>query len=196
MATPPRYFQKGSYYHVYNRGTRKQNIFIQNRDYKRFLERLGEYKDKFEVSILSYCLMPNHFHLLVKQETDIPITFFMLRLGTSYAKYFNIKYDQVGSLFQGPFKAKLIDSDEYLLQVSRYIHRNPLSISTPGVDLTSYPWSSYASYINGGKDNLVNSAYVLSYFAKSNSREDYKQFTEFDFKEEDSEQIKDFIFND
>ncbi len=196
MATPPRYFQKDAYYHVYNRGNRKLNIFIQNRDYKRFLERLREYKDKFNVSILSYCLMPNHFHLLLKQETEKPITFFMLRLCTSYAKYFNIKYDQVGSLFQGPLKAKLIDSDEYLLQLSRYIHRNPISISTPGVDLALYPWSSYSSYVSRGKDNIVNYPFILNYFANSNPLRDYKQFTEFDFKEEDSEQIKDFILED
>jgi REP element-mobilizing transposase RayT len=196
MATPPRYFQKGSYYHVYNRGNRKQNIFLQNKDYNRFLERLKEYKDKFEATILGYCLMPNHFHFLLKQETDTPISLFMLRLGTSYAKYFNIKYDEVGSLFQGRFKAKLIDSDEYLLQVSRYIHRNPLSISTPGVELARYPWSSYAAYLNTKKDNLVDFSYILSYFSKSNQSKDYKQFTEYDFTEEAEQQIKEFVFED
>lgn len=197
MATPPRYFQKDSYYHVYNRGTRKQEIFIQKRDYERFLDRLQEYKDKFEVSILVYCLMPNHFHLLLKQETDTPITFFMLRLGTSYAKYFNIKYDQVGSLFQGPFKAKLIDSDEYLLQLSRYIHRNPIStISTRGVGLEFFPWSSYGAYVKGEKNDLVDPLFILSYFAKNNSFSDYKKFTEYDYKDEDTDQIRKFVFED
>mgnify|MGYP001791863816 CR=1 FL=1 len=119
MATPPRYLQKDSFYHVYNRGNRKQNIFLQPRDYSRFLERMRDYKDEFGVSVLSYCLMTNHFHFLVKQETELPITFFMLRLGTSYAKYFNIKYGEVGSLFQGRFKAKIIETDEYLLHLSR-----------------------------------------------------------------------------
>lgn len=194
MATPLRYFQKGSYYHVYNRGTRKQKIFIQKRDYERFLDRLKEYKNKFEVSILGYCLMPNHFHLLVKQETDLPITFFMLRLGTSYAKYFNIKYDQVGSLFQGRFKAKIIDSDEYLLQVSRYIHRNP--ISTPGVGLEFFPWSSYPAYIKGEKNDLLDSSFILSYFAESNPSGDYKKFTEYDYRNEDEDQIRELVFED
>lgn len=194
MATPPRYFQKDSYYHVYNRGTRKQNIFIQKRDYERFLERLKEYKDKFEISILAYCLMPNHFHILLKQETDTPITFFMLRLGTSYAKYFNIKYDQVGSLFQGRFKTKLIDSDEYLLHVSRYIHRNP--ISTPGVGLEFFPWSSYSSYVKGEKNDLVDPSFILDYFAKNDPGNDYKKFTEYDYKEEDNQRINNLIFED
>ena len=196
MATPPRYFQKDSYYHVYNRGNRKQNIFLQSRDYKRFLERLKEYKDKFEVTILGYCLMPNHFHLLLRQETDNPISLFMLRLGTSYAKYFNIKYNEVGSLFQGRFKAKLIDSDEYLLQVSRYIHRNPIPISTPGVELALYPWSSYAAYVNGKKDDIVDPSYMFSYFTKNNPAKDYKQFTEYEISEGEAAQISEFVFED
>jgi putative transposase len=197
MATPPRYFQKNSYYHVYNRGNRKQNIFFQNKDYERFLERLREYKDKFDITILGYCLMPNHFHFLLRQESDIPISLFMLRLCTSYAKYFNIKYEEVGSLFQGRFKAKIIDSDEYLLQVSRYVHRNPLSISTPGVELTAYPWSSYAAYVNGEKNNIIDSSYILNYFSENNYLKDYKQFTEYDSPTEDEiQQLKVYIFED
>lgn len=198
MATPPRYFQKHSYYHVYNRGNRKQNIFLQNKDYERFLERLREYKEKFNVTILGYCLMPNHFHFLLRQESDIPISLFMLRLGTSYAKYFNIKYSEVGSLFQGRFKAKLIDSDEYLLQVSRYIHRNPFSILTPGVELVAYPWSSYRAYVNGEKDNiLVDSSCILNYFSENNKLKEYKQFTEYDSPTEDEiQQLKGYVFED
>lgn len=181
MATPLRYFQKGSYYHVYNRGNRKQNIFIQYRDYERFLKRMKMYKEKFGVSILCYCLMPNHYHFLLRQETDIPITVFMLRLGTSYAKYFNIKYEQVGSLFQGRFRAKLIETDEYLLHLSRYIHRNPLEIqlSTPGVELADYRWSSYINYLNFVKNPMIESEYILGYFAKNNKSNDYKKFVEY-----------------
>src|SRR3989338_6740768 len=140
MATPPRYFQKGSYYHVYNRGNRKQSVFLARRDYKRFLEKTLKYKSKFGVTIMCYCLIPNHFHFLFKQNTDIPITSFMLRLSTSYAKYFNIKYDQVGSLFQGRFRAKLIETDEYLLHLSRYIHRNPKEVLL-------YQWRHYPQRI-------------------------------------------------
>lgn len=186
MATPSRYFQKGSYYHVYNRGNRKQNIFILNRDYLRFLKRTREYKEKFGVSILCYCLMPNHFHFLLKQDTEVPITAFMLRLGTSYAKYFNIKYGEVGSLFQDRFRAKLIETDEYLLQLSRYIHRNPKEILrlTPGVKLKDYLWSSYPTYCRGIKNDLVDPNFILNYFAKSNASKDYESFTEYDFEEQ------------
>lgn len=191
MATPPRYFQKEFYYHVYNRGNRKENIFVQGRDYVRFLDRVKAYKSKFGIAILCYCLMPNHFHFLLKQETETPITNFMLRLCTSHAKYFNIKYEQVGSLFQGPFKAKVIETDEYLLQLSRYIHRNPFS--TPGVELASYRWSSYAAYLNNEQNGVVDPSYILGYFATKNPSGDYKNFTEHDFKREEIGDIKDLI---
>ena len=194
MATPPRYFQKDSYYHVYNRGNRKQNIFIQPKDYKRFLERTSEYKDKFGVSILSYCLMPNHFHFLLKQETDLPINVFMLRLSTSYAKYFNIKYEEVGSLFQGRFKAKIIETDEYLLHLSRYIHRNPISI--PGVELRYYPWSSYSTFTEGRKDEFVDPSFILSYFAKKDPKSDYKQFMEYENEEKEVQLLEEFSFGE
>lgn len=198
MATPSRYFQKGACYHVYNRGNRKQNIFIGHRDYGRFLKRTKKYKDKFGVSILCYCLMPNHFHFLLRQDTEVPITTFMLRLGTSYAKYFNIKYEEVGSLFQDRFKAKLIETDEYLLQLSRYIHRNPKEVlpSTPGVELASYPWSSYSAYVNGIKNELVDSTFILNYFAKNNPSKDYKNFVEYDLQKEDLDSISDLLIED
>lgn len=187
MATPPRYFQEGAFYHVYNRGNRKQNIFLNYKDYQRFLKRTREFKEKFGVTILCYCLMPNHFHFLLRQDSEVSLSVFMLRLSTSYAKYFNIKYEEVGSLFQDRFKAKLIETDEYLLQLSRYIHRNPKELlpSTPGVELVDYQWSSYAAYLNGAKNELVDPHFILDYFAKANPSKDYKDFVEYGLKVED-----------
>jgi putative transposase len=182
MATPVRYFQKDAYYHVYNRGNRKQAIFLQERDYQRFLAKIREYKELFGINILSYCLMPNHFHFLVQQTSDTPITMFMLRLGTSYSKYFNLKYTQVGSLFQGRFQAKLIESDEYLLHLSRYIHRNPVNLLGENQKLSSYIWSSYGSYLGESVDPIANSLPVLSYFSSNYQLADYKTFVEFDFQ--------------
>lgn len=198
MATPIRYFQKGSYYHVYNRGNRKQNIFLSYRDYERLLKRMKEYKDEFKIDILGYCLMPNHFHFLLKQVTDISITHFMLKLGTSYAKYFNIKYGEVGSLFQGRFKAKLVEKDEYLLQLSRYIHRNPKKLlpPTPGVKLVDYKWSSYLFYINGENDDFINTGFILNYFSKENPQGDYRKFVENDYKDEELLSMGDLLLDD
>ncbi len=142
--------------------------------------------------------MLNHFHFLLRQDNDIPITSFMLGLGTSYAKYFNIKYGEVGSLFQDRFKAKLVEKDEYLLQLSRYIHRNPKEIllRTPGVELADYRWSSYPSYINKDnkdKNDIVDTSFVLNYFAKDDPRGDYRKFVEYDSKDEDLLAIGDLL---
>lgn len=141
--------------------------------------------------------MSNHFHFLLKQDTDVSLTSFMLKLGTSYAKYFNIKYGEVGSLFQGRFKAKLIEKDEYLLQLSRYIHRNPKELlpPTPGVELTHYKWSSYPFYVNYEKSDLVDPTFILSYFAKENPQGDYRKFVEHDFQNESLLNIGDLLEN-
>jgi len=180
MSTPPRFFQQGFYYHVYNRGNRKQNIFLQANDYERFLTRIEEYSKKFGITLLCYCLMKNHFHFLVRQDTNVPISVFMLRLATSYAKYFNIKYEEVGSLFQDRFKAKVIEADDYLLHLSRYIHRNPFEILTPGVGLDEFRWSSYSDYLKGIRSTLVDPSYILNYFSKTNKEKDYKSFVEYE----------------
>lgn len=123
------------------------------------------------VDIVCYCLMPNHFHFLLKQLKDGGITEFVSKLSNSYTKYFNTKEKRVGPLFQGEFKSVLVESDERLLHVSRYIHLNPLT-SYLVKDLNSYEWSSYLEYINGGKEICAKED-ILSFF-KSPSK--YKQF--------------------
>jgi len=104
-------FIPNGYYHVYNRGHNKQPIFLHYKDYQRYLTRLKEYLKKHPVTLLSYCLMPNHIHLLLRQNGDESIDRFIHRLHTAYTKYFNIKYERLGAVFQSRFKAKLIESD-------------------------------------------------------------------------------------
>lgn len=208
MSTPPRYFQTGLPYHIYNRGNRKDRIFLDTKDYLRFTKRLKEYKEKFEIDLLCYCLMPNHFHLLVQPKTQDSITKFMLSLCTSYSKYFNIKHEQVGRLFQERYRAKVVETDKYLLHLSRYIHLNPISDlledlnfalhplrSTPGVErkkLLAYPWSSYNEYCN--QDNgLCNTKVILAYFSKTNVKMSYQTFVESGITHSDGVLIKEFI---
>ena len=114
-------------YHVYNRGSEKRSIFQSDRDYKKFLHRAKENAIKFSVNILCYCLMPNHFHFLLQQTSDLPITAFMNAVQLGHAKFFNTKYERIGPLYQSRFKAKPVTSDEYLLQLSAYIHKNPIA---------------------------------------------------------------------
>lgn len=184
----------GQIYHIFNRGVNKNDIFFSEKNYKRFLTTAIHYKnflhkftassvsdtvseklrkmEKPKIQILTYCLMPNHFHFLIKQLEEGGITWFMQHLSSSYVHYLNIKHDRVGSLFQGPFKNVLIDSDEQLLHVSRYIHLNPL-VSNLTTDLKSYTWSSYSSYISDYNDNLSEPEFILENFK---SKKDYEKF--------------------
>lgn len=125
-----------------------------------------------KIEILAYCLMPNHFHFLVKQAADKGIASYMQRFVNSYVHYVNIKYKRVGPLFQGRFKGVLIESDEQFLHVSRYIHLNPLASGLVS-DLKNFPWSSYSSYIGNEEDGLSNPELVLKNFK---TKGDYEKF--------------------
>lgn len=178
-------------YHVFNRGVEKRKVFLNERDYKHFLETLKHYlvittklsrktkrfakqTDPQMVEILCYVLMPNHYHLLMRQKSDDGISIFMNRAANSYTKYFNVKNSRIGPLFQGRFKAIRIETDEQLLYVSRYIHLNPL-VSNLVNDLEDYRWSSYPAYVV--QDELqnipLNTQDILSHLS---SNEDYKKF--------------------
>ena len=122
--------------------------------------------------------MPNHFHLLVQQLEDNGISEFIRRVADSFTRYFNTKYDRVGALFQGKFKAKFIESDEYLLQVSKYIHRNPLTISKSKERLSDYKFSSYAGYLEEKNIGLFEAGIILQYFNNSNKNLSYQSFVE------------------
>lgn len=180
------YIENG-YYHIYNRGVEKRTIFVDTQDYKIFLNYLKVYlqpQEKSmkvvsigntsfkaverslknfhqEVALLAYCLMPNHFHLLVKQKAPRSIESFMRALGTKYSGYFNKKHQRVGPLFQGPYKAALIENDEYLLHLSRYIHLNPYKDS-PLASTNMY--SSYPDYLEKRQTSWLNTQPILSFF--------------------------------
>lgn len=201
-------FENGEFYHVFNRGVEKRDIFMDERDYLRFVRNLERINDEVNIRIRNvpdvttsgtlgkqpivyiacFCLMPNHFHFLVKQLSDNGIINFFGRLGISYAQYFNTKYERVGSLFQGRFKAVHIGNDEQLKHTSRYIHLNPLEFIEPnwkekGIKnwnkannfLENYRWSSYLDYV--GKENfppVTNREFIMQYF--DDKPEKYKKY--------------------
>ena len=162
---PQSNFVQGGFYHIYNRGNNKQDIFKNNMDYKRYQTYLKQFKQKHNVSVIAYCLMPNHVHLLLRQNGPDPLSNFMQRVHTAYSMYFNKKYQLVGHLFQGPFKTKIIKRDEYLTHLSRYIHLNPQKLVTK---LPSYKYSSYPVYIGANVDDLVDTKFVLPMFKRKN----------------------------
>ncbi len=191
------YLENG-YYHIYNRGVEKRTIFVDEQDYRSFLKylkeslsspsdlktttktfsvrgvtfdatpRLVKNFDK-KIDLMVYCLMPNHFHLLVKQSEHMDINKFIQSICTRYSMYFNKKYKRIGKLFQGSYKAILITTDEYLLHLSRYIHLNPAEFTK---DLAS-AYSSYAEYIGIRKTSWVKTKEILSYFNKTSK--DFKK---------------------
>ncbi|MBI2450905.1 MAG: transposase [Parcubacteria group bacterium] len=177
-------FTEGKIYHIYNRGVEKRDIFLDDKDYFRFIHDLFEFNDekpalnsyyeakprkiekrKLLVEILVFTLMPNHFHLLLRQRQDNGIANFMHKLGGGYTMYFNQKYERTGSLFQGTFKAVLVEKDAQFLHIPDYIHLNPLDLKSPEWKnkeiknykeamkfLENYRWSSFRDYI--GKKNF------------------------------------------
>ena len=173
-------FFPDGYYHIYNRGSEKRTIFLSDKDYLNFLKRVKKNISKYAVDVLSYCLMPNHFHFLIHQTLHGSIQACLNAIELGYAKYFNTKYQRVGPLFQGRFKAKTIESDEYLLQLSAYIHRNPLdSRNTKDSQnlLISYPYSSYRAYLKK-EPSFAKIDTILNYFSDSNPNLSYQSFVQ------------------
>jgi putative transposase len=203
-------FAKDEYYHVYNRGVDKRDVFLDDADFLRFLRNLREFNNELLreerirlaelsseselssvnpnssgnfgnpeecfVEIVAYCLNPNHFHLILKQVSQKGIEKFMHKVSTGYTNYFNRKYERSGSLFQGPFKAIHIDSNEYLLYLSAYVNRNYFihgyqegSLAPMGAKLPSYAnewkYCSVLDYIGKRGGTLCEKNIILNQFA-------------------------------
>lgn len=188
-------------YHVFNRGINRQPTFTNKREYQRAAESIRFYRfspalslskflrlenekqhdalqllEKHEplVRIFCYCLMPNHFHLLVKQAVDKGIAKFLSNLQNSYTRYFNTKHERDGALFLDQFKAVRIETDDQLLHVSRYIHLNPYTGYVVGsfTNLEKYSWSSLQDYFKN-HGTFVETDFILGFFR---DRNDYRQF--------------------
>jgi putative transposase len=151
MASKKRLFVDGGVYHTFNRGNHKAQIFYSSEDYAFFLIRLFEYAKRDGVDVLAYCLMTNHFHLLLKQRKNGSVAKFMRSKSVSYAKYHNWQYEQVGYVFQGRYGCRPITDHADLINVARYIHRNPGTFS----DVRSYRWSDFARHTAGGTKLLA-----------------------------------------
>lgn len=197
-------FIENGFYHLYNRGVEKRDIFLDEQDYAVFLHYLKKYLDSTvpfgigsdphplssEIDLFAFCLISNHFHLLARQKSINGITKLIRAVCTNYVMYFNKKYERVGTLFQGKYKAVLIENDSYLLHLSRYIHLNPY----PGSDPKIYRYSSYSYYLGNKNANWLKTAEILGYFkrAKRIGLKDYFSYESFvdDYKK-DSEDFLD-----
>ncbi|OGD67332.1 hypothetical protein A2442_01025 [Candidatus Campbellbacteria bacterium RIFOXYC2_FULL_35_25] len=207
-------FSEGEFYHIYNRGTDKRIIFDEKRDYLRFITLLylcnntekihiNEYakkgfnllsllkvqKENTLVEIGAYCLMPNHFHLLIREKVEGGISNFMQKLATAYSMYYNSKYQRTGSLFEGKFKATHVAKDNYLEYLFAYIHLNPVKLidskwKENGIKdkkktkkfLENYEYSSYLDFI--GKNNRIEEK-ILDGKNFPNYFETFEEFNKF-----------------
>ena len=215
-------FEIEEYYHVFNRGVERRDVFLNEQDRRRFINLLylcnsispvnmrevAVQGDAFAVDrketivqIGAYCLMTNHFHLLMREKIENGISVFMKKLGTAYSMYFNTKYSRTGALFERPFKATHASDDRHLKHLYAYIHLNPLSIQNPGWKITDgnalpqisaekflreYPHSSYLYYLGNkrNEDVILSTEAFPEYFSEQGDFEsllrDWLQ-PEFDF---------------
>lgn len=176
MARRPRIHFPGALYHVITRGNRRQGIFLDEKDLKKFVAYLVDYKCRHPFRLYAYALMKNHLHLLVEVE-EIPLSRIMQSLLFRYTRYFNRRYGEVGHLFQGRYKAIVCDKDTYLLELVRYIHLNPVRakiVKKP----EDYVWTGHLSYLGRGGDDLIDEGFVLGQFSRNRSlaRRRYRQF--------------------
>ena len=167
-------FRAAQYYHIYNRGVNSQPIFFNDENWSYFIKRLRHYCRSDLIDIVAYCLMPNHYHLLVHLKCNDFSSKIMQPFTVSYTKAVNRQIGRVGPLFQGPFKAKLVHKNEYLVHLSRYIHLNPMLAGL--VDHPAkYAFSSYRDYAGLRNGTLPKPEIVLSQFP---SHQAYAEFVE------------------
>jgi REP element-mobilizing transposase RayT len=177
MSRPLRIKYPNAWYHILNRGRRKELIFIDKKDYDRFIDLLKDTSEQWNLRIAAYCLMPNHYHLLV-QTPDANISRCMRHIDGVYTQRFNRHHECDGSLFRGRYKSILVDADSYLLQLVRYIHYNPLKAGlTNRID--RYLWSSHRGYLSKAqKWNWLYKDFVFSMLPKNKGDrlKNYRQF--------------------
>ncbi len=154
MARLPRYFVPGQAQHIIQRGNNREPIFAARTDYSFYLDCLQDAIERHGLNVHSYCLMTNHAHLLASPKEEDSIGKTLQSLGRRYVQYFNYSYDRTGTLWEGRYKATLIDSERYLLTCMRYIELNPVRagmVKHPG----DYPWSSFSANARGEADELI-----------------------------------------
>jgi len=172
MPNKPRDIAPDYFYHIYNRAVEKRTIFYTEKDYEYFIDKAIFYKEKTGVKILAYCVLPNHFHFLLKEPTfevattskvgSSAISKFISLLLNSYTRYFNLNKDHSGRIFQGPFKSKLADDDNYLSVLLNYINLNHLKhkIAKKPKD---WFYTSHHNYVGESKYNLIDKDYLIDF---------------------------------
>jgi putative transposase len=179
MSRPLRIEYEDAFYHVMNRGRGRQKVFHGAEYYEAFLQCLAEAHKRFGVEVHSYCLMGNHYHLLIKTPRG-NLSRVMRHINGLYTQRYNRLKKTDGALFRGRYKAIVVDASQYLLQVSRYIHRNPIETKNPLVaELGQYPWSSYPAFVNKeAASEFLNRDAIYGELGRRKRYQAYRAFVE------------------
>ncbi len=178
MTNKARVWFPHSAYHITARGNRRNDIFKDEEDFQVYVTLIENALEYFEnqFELICYCLMDNHIHLLLEAK-DKHIQFFISRINSIYAKYFNDKYNYCGHLYEKRYFSELIENDSQMLDTSRYIHLNPVKANMVKKP-EEYKWSSYSMYIGLEKEKLINSDKILNYFKKEERKKLYQKYVE------------------
>lgn len=190
MARQARILSETGMYHIMFRGLNKQNIFSENKDYIKFIDILSLNKDKTDLQIYAYCLMPNHVHLFVREAQKGDISNIMKRILSHYAGWYNFKYERTGHLFANRYKSIPVEDDSYFLTLARYIHQNPIKAML-SENMQDYKYSSYLDYVSN-EGRLTDIDFLLN-MLNENRENAIKHFIQFSNTEDESRDFEDSI---
>ena len=177
-------------YHIMFRGLNKQNIFSEDKDYLKFMDILATTKEKTDLQIYAYCLMPNHVHLFVREAKTGDISNIMKKMLSHYAGWYNFKYKRTGHLFANRYKSIPVEDDSYFLTLARYIHQNPVKAKL-SENMQAYKYSSYSDYIKN-QVGITDSDFLLGLLSEDRNSA-VKEFIQFSNAEGDSQEFEDNI---
>jgi putative transposase len=168
-------FSQGQYYHIYNRGGGRQPIFFEDENYRYLLRLFGKYLAAMDVAVIAYCLMPNHYHFLVRQDGETQAGLLFQRVFNAYSKAINERYGRSGTLFEGRFHSIHVDKSAYLLHLCRYIHANPVMA---GLASSPEGWehSDYRDWIGTQSGGLSDHQFIRANFGSGDNQ--YREFVQ------------------
>ncbi len=167
-------WQKGMYYHIYNRGAHQTAIFREAANYLYVIEKIQKYRKASDIAVVAYCLLPTHYHLMLRQDGEKPASDVPQFTFNSYSKAYNLMYSHSGTLFEGRFRAKVIQSKSHLLHLCRYIHANPVKHGLVA-DSADWPYSNYLDWIGERRGTLVDHDFIQNQFGGAG---EYRRFVQ------------------
>ena len=165
-------YVQGGYYHVYNRGAGGHHLFIETENYLYVIRQMKKYSYLLQVTIIAYCLMPNHYHYLIRQAGEIPVSELPKRLSGGYSRAVNKRYGWSGTLFEGRYQAKVVSTTAYLCHLCRYMHANPVKDGLVS-RLEEWPYSNYMEWTGQRKGLLVDHGFIEDLFGNASQYEEF-----------------------